>query len=714
MFTDLAIRVDALRRFADLGLGPLVDLAIRLVIAQGFFVSGVIKAANWQTALYLSANEYPVPWLDATTAAGLGIGIEMLGSILLAIGLLARPAALALAVLSLLIQIYYKALPEHLFWAILLGWIVVRGAGSLSLDALIAPQGARLPFPGSAALQRLAMWLDRFAAPLHQLFIRLWMAEIFWASGVNKIQSWDTTILLFAEEYKVPLLPPEMAAVLGTATELSMPVLLAFGFCTRLAALPLIAMTLVIQFTYLDKAEHWLWLLALALLVARGAGMLSIDTLLRNLAVRLIPVLAGKPPADLQRAPKVVIVGAGFAGLSAAKALRHAPAEVIVIDRHNYHLFQPLLYQVATACLSPADIAVPIREVLRGQPNTRVLLGRVDGIDTGLRHVRMGRQVVSYDYLIVATGARHGYFGHDEWEMAAPGLKKIEDATAIRARILSAFERAEASNDPMERQRLLTFVLVGAGPTGVELAGAIAELARFGMERDFRRIDPVSARVILVQAADRVLPVFPEALSESAKRQLEELGVEVRLDGRVEQIDDEGVVVNGTRIEARTVLWTAGVVASPAAKWLQAKADQAGRVEVGSDLSLPSRPEVFVVGDTALMRDAAGRPVPGLAPAAKQSGEYAARVILARLQGRSPPQAFMYRHLGSMATIGRKAAIADFGWLRLSGAPAWWLWGLVHVAFLVGARNRLAVMIDWFWSYLTFRRGTRLITGSEG
>lgn len=711
---DNLLRLDDLRRLAERGLGPFVDLAIRLLIAQGFFISGVVKAANWDTALYLSANEYPVPFLAPPTAAALGLAVELVGSVLLALGLAARPAALALGALSLVIQVYYLELPEHLFWAILCGWIVVRGAGPLSLDAMIAPQGARLPLPGSAALQKLLGALDRYAAPLHLLFIRLWMAEIFWASGLTKLESWDTTLLLFAEEYKVPLLPPELAALFGTATEISMPVLLAFGLGTRLAALPLIMMTLVIQFTYLDKAEHWLWLLSLAILATRGAGPLSLDWGLRRLAARFLPALEGRSAADPLFSPRVVIVGAGFGGLSAAKALRHAPANITVIDRRNYHLFQPLLYQVATAGLSPADIATPIREVLRDQPNTRVLLGRVNGVDTARRQVRLeGGGSVPYDFLILATGARHGYFGRDDWERVAPGLKKIDDATAIRARILSAFERAEATADETERRELLTFVLVGAGPTGVELAGAIAELAHFGMDRDFRNFDPAGTRVILVQAADRVLPVFPAALSASAKRQLEGLGVEVMLNAKVEAIDEKGVTVNGARIASRTVLWTAGVVASPAAKWLGLKGDPAGRLPVGPDLSVNGLPEVFAVGDTAAMAGADGRPVPGLAPAAKQSGEYAARVILARLTGREAPQRFAYRHLGSMATIGRKAAIADFGWLRLSGLPAWWLWGVVHVAFLVGARNRVAVLLDWFWSYLTFRRGIRLITGGE-
>jgi NADH dehydrogenase/putative oxidoreductase len=324
----------------------------------------------------------------------------------------------------------------------------------------------------------------------------------------------------------------------------------------------------------------------------------------------------------------------------------------------------------------------------------------------------MADQRVPYDYLVLATGASHSYFGRDEWGAFAPGLKRIEDATAVRRRMLVAFERAESTQDEDERRRLLTFVIVGGGPTGVELAGAIAELARYGLEQEFRNFDPASARVLLVQAGSRILPAFPEVLSARARQSLETLGVEVRLDSRVERIDAEGVTISGQRIEARTVLWAAGVVASPAARWLGAQADSAGRVKVASDLSVPGMPNVFVIGDTALALAWNGQPVPGLAPAAKQGGEYVARIIRARIEERRVPGPFVYRHLGSLATIGRKAAVADFGRLRLWGTPAWWLWGLVHVGFLVGMRNRVSVMLDWFWAYLTYRNGTRLITGA--
>ncbi|MGE5203962.1 MAG: NAD(P)/FAD-dependent oxidoreductase [Acidobacteriota bacterium] len=410
-------------------------------------------------------------------------------------------------------------------------------------------------------------------------------------------------------------------------------------------------------------------------------------------------------------APRIVIIGAGFAGLTAAKELGRATARVTVIDRRNHHLFQPLLYQVATAGLSPADIATPIRAILRKQRNTTVVLGRVTGIDTTARAVELGERRIPYDTLVVATGARHAYFGHDEWEPFAPGLKKIDDATEIRRRILLAFETAENTKDMEEWRRLLTFVVIGAGPTGVELSGATAELARKALATDFRNIDPRATRVVLVEAGPRVLPTFPEQLSRAAQRALEKLGVEVRLGKAVTRCDAAGAIVGGDRIEARTILWAAGVAASPAARWLGAESDRAGRVKVAPDLTLPGRPEIFVLGDTAAAIDAEGRPLPGIAPVAKQQGLYAAHVIRARLRGKPPPPPFHYRHIGNLATIGRKAAVADFGFVRLSGRLAWLLWGLVHIYFLIGFRNRAAVMLDWLWAYVTYQSGARLITG---
>ena len=408
----------------------------------------------------------------------------------------------------------------------------------------------------------------------------------------------------------------------------------------------------------------------------------------------------------------VVIIGGGFGGLTAARALRGAPVRVTLIDRRNSHLFQPLLYQVATAGLSPADIASPIRAILRRQRNVTVLLGKVTGIDIATKAVVTDQGRVAYDQLVVATGARHGYFNHEEWECFAPGLKKIEDATDIRGRILLAFEHAECTDDERERQRLLTFVIVGGGPTGVEMAGAIAELARVALA-DFRNIDPRSARVILIEGGSRVLANFPPSLSAIAKRALENLGVEVRLGVRVSRCDPEGVIIGNERIAAHTIIWAAGVMASPAAKWLDAEKDRAGRVVVGPDLTLPNHPDIFVIGDTALAKAADGKPLPGIAPVAKQQGVYVAHVIAARVQSRAAPKPFRYRHLGTMATIGRRSAVADFGKFHISGFIAWLIWGLVHVYFLVGFRNRIAVMMNWLWAYVTFGRGARLITGYD-
>jgi len=451
----------------------------------------------------------------------------------------------------------------------------------------------------------------------------------------------------------------------------------------------------------------------LALLAIFGGGVGSVDSALIQMFKRRFPQLAGQDAFSLEGLPRVVIVGAGFGGLSCAQALRGARVSVTLIDRGNYHLFQPLLYQVATAGLSPGDIAAPIRSLFRDCFNTRVLLGTVTGIDSSGRCVLLPGHEIPYDYLVLATGAAHSYFGKDQWQPYAPGLKRIEDATSIRGRLLRAFERAEATDDAEERLALLTFLIVGAGPTGVELAGAIAELARFGMEKEFRRFDPASSRVVLVQSAPRILPAFDAGLAAIAQRSLERMGVEVLLGGRVDQIDELGVSVGGKRIAARTVLWAAGVTASPAGKWLGCVMDSAGRVKVESDLSVSGHQNIFAIGDTALSMAWNKQPVPGLAPAAKQGGAFIGKLIRARISGKSGPGEFVYRHQGSLATIGRQAAVADFGRIKLWGAPAWWLWGVVHIGFLVGGRNRAATMINWFWSYLTYGGGIRLITSED-
>ncbi len=407
--------------------------------------------------------------------------------------------------------------------------------------------------------------------------------------------------------------------------------------------------------------------------------------------------------------PRVVIIGAGFGGLQAARALGNAPVEVVVIDRNNHHLFQPMLYQVATAGLSPADISAPIRSVLKREKNVNVVMAEVTGIDLERQCVRTERGEISYDYLIVATGAAHSYFGHDEWEPYAPGLKTIVDATAIRRKVLLAFELAETETDPERVRALLTFVLVGAGPTGVEMAGAIAELANHALAQDFRNINPQSARIILAEALPRILPTFPEDLAKKAHAALHRLGVEVRTGSPVESIDADGVVIGGKRVAAKTVIWTAGVAASPAGRWLGAEVDRAGRVKVEPDLTLPGHRNVFVIGDTAtLMQD--GKPLPGMAPVAMQEGRYVAARIARRVAGQEACKPFRYKNKGNLATVGRSFGIADLGRLRLTGFVGWIFWMAVHIFFLIGFRNRLIVMIQWVWAYLTYQRGARLIT----
>ncbi len=413
------------------------------------------------------------------------------------------------------------------------------------------------------------------------------------------------------------------------------------------------------------------------------------------------------------RLPHVVIVGGGFAGLWATRALATAPVRITLLDRGNHHLFQPLLYQVATAGLSAPDIAAPLRHILRRQRNVTVLMETVAGIDGAAREVRLEhRDALHYDYLLLASGATHAYFGRDEWEQHAPGLKTLDDALRIRRRILSAFEQAEAETDPAAKRALLTFAIVGGGPTGVELAGTLAEIARHTLKREFRRIDPREARVLLLEAGPRVLSTFPEPLSEKTRRQLHKLGVEVRTGAPVNAIDAEGVLLGDERIAARTVLWAAGVAASPLARTLGVPLDRAGRVPVQADLTVPGMPDVFVAGDLASVRRQDGRPVPGVAPAAKQMGRHVATAIRARLAGKPVPP-FRYRDFGNLATIGRMAAVVHLGRLRLSGALAWWFWLTAHIFFLIGFRNRLSVMLNWTWAYWSYQRAARIILGKD-
>ncbi|MGA8715560.1 MAG: FAD-dependent oxidoreductase [Roseiarcus sp.] len=674
-------------RVAGLAALPVLDLVARLGVGKSFFVSGMLKASNWPVALELARFEYPLPGIDPTTEAVAGFLVELLGSVLLMAGFLTRPAAAAMLVLALTSQIAYRQVDTNLFWIAVLGWQAVRGPGAISIDSAIAGGLRNSAAPFAETTLRIGAWLSQRLGPPFDLALRLWLAASL--AGLSPPDVFAT----------------ETLASLPSAFRLTAALLLAVGFATRPVAVVLGLWTLAVWASMTGGASPFYAALIFALLAGAGAGPLSLDAVVR----RFVEQAARRPDPP----PRVVIVGAGFAGVSCVQGLREEGADITLIDRNNYHLFQPLLYQVATAGLSPADIAAPVRAMFRDDPAIRVLRGTVTGIDIEARSVKVDGRDLAYDYLVLATGATHSYFGREDWRERAPGLKRLEDAVLMRARVLDAFERAEASLDPQERLKLLTFVICGGGPTGVELAGAIADLARFGLADEFRKIVPASARVVLIQAAPRLLPTFPEELSRAAFDSLARMGVEVRLNSRVEDVGRDAVVVNGERIETATALWAAGVVASPAARWLEQPADASGRLKVGPDLTVPGHPQIFAVGDTASAIAWNGGPAPGLAPAAKQAGAYVARVLRARFDNAPAPAPFRYRHWGSLATIGRKSAVADLGFVRLKGATAWWFWGAAHLLLLVGARNRASVLLSWLWAYATYRVGVQLITGVE-
>jgi NADH dehydrogenase/putative oxidoreductase len=693
-------------RFIERTAWPLTDLLIRLWIAQVFVMSGLRKVANWNVALYLAHFEYPLSWLDPVVAAYSGAAIELVGGMLIALGLMTRFAAIPLLVLSLVIQFNYQALDSHLLWAALFGWYILMGAGPISLDrAMRGLAVSAVPLAPSAI--RCGAWISTHLGPLYLLALRSFAAAaLLWAAAATT----DALPGRLQHAAVEAWLPVASAGPLAAGLALPAGVLLLAGLATRYTA----SLLMIVGATAgTSGAAGIYWFMLLALFALRGPGIASADGVLRQQMRRRFPRLAGKPAFALDGLPRVVIVGAGFGGLACAAALGRARVSVTIVDRANHHLFQPLLYQVATASLSPGDIAAPVRPLFRDAFNTQVRLGTVTGIDTRCRQVLLADGRLSYDYLVLATGATHSYFGQETWQVHAPGLKRIEDATEIRRRLLTAFEQAESVDDESERRALLTFLIVGGGPTGVELAGAIAELARHGMAKEFRRFDPSAARVMLVQAGPRILPAFPAKLSAIGRRSLERLGVEVLTDSRVEAIDEFGAHLNGRHIPARTVLWAAGVRASPAATWLGVTCDESGRIRVGADLAVPGLANVFAIGDTAASLAWNGTAVPGLAPAAKQGGAYVARVIRARVERRRSPSPFAYRHFGNLATIGRQSAVVDFGRIALWGAPAWWLWGLVHVGLLTGLRNRIATMVNWFWSYITLRSAFRLITGAD-
>ncbi|HXA36716.1 MAG TPA: FAD-dependent oxidoreductase [Steroidobacteraceae bacterium] len=684
---------------------PYIEFAIRLWIAKLFFVFGILQLTHWPLTLELASQENPIPFLAPEAAAFLSTAIYLVCAALLVLGFMTRYAALPLLALSFVTQLRYEPFDTQLFWIALSGWFVIHGAGALSLDNLLRRGLSDSAVPLIPAIIKVSTWLRMRVGPLYVAFLRVWL-------GLALLMA------VYADTHRLVLdniarwFPLDVAVRIPAGAALMGGILLVIGAGTRYVATALLV-SLVAASVVDPRATDSIYLLMfLAILAIYGGGGISIDRATQRLRDRFFPVGKASGLNVLQGLPRVVIVGAGFGGLRCAQALRDVPAAVTLIDRTNYHLFQPLLYQVATAALSPGDIATPARQMFRNSPSTRLLLGTVTAVDTARQMVSTQNGEIPYDYLVLATGATHSYFGQEAWAPFAPGLKRVEDALEIRRRILTAFERAEATSVEAEREGLLTFLIVGGGPTGVELAGAIAELARYGLENDFRAFDPSKARVILVQAAPRLLPSFPERLANTAQRSLEQLGVEVHLGGRVDHIDAMGVSVNGRRIEARTVLWAAGVSASPAAMWLNAAADKAGRLIVEGDLRVPGLANVFGIGDTVASNGWKGELVPGLAPAAKQGGAYVAKQIRALIEAKHTLPAFRYRHYGSLATIGRKAAVADFGFLRLSGAPAWWLWGIVHLGFMLDVRNRVSTLINWFWAYLRFGGSIRLITGS--
>jgi NADH dehydrogenase FAD-containing subunit len=649
-------------------------LAARTWLSQAIFVH--------QIMMMMRAGGFPgAPPVGDTL-------IRSLAPLLLATGLATRPVALLLVLGGG--QDLSRG-PLAGAQAVLLIWLLIGGAGPLSVDFLLRSGLTRVPVWAVRLISQLYAASDALGELILPLGTRVFLATTI-AGGIG-LAIWPVpfTGALVTAPWWIILL--SWALLLGVATR---PV--ALVLCTLV---PPILLSDGIS----DRFEVVVLLLLLAV---KGPGWLSLDGAALGWAGNNLRMRSRNDEA----VPHVVVVGGGFGGVAAARSLRWTACRITLIDRRNHYLFQPLLYQVATAALSPADIALPIRSLLRDQRNVTVRLGEVVGVDQAAREVLLPAERLSFDYLVLATGAQHSYFGRDEWAAYAPGLKSIEDATAMRSRMLLAFEQAESERDPAKRDAWLTFVVVGGGPTGVELAGALAELARIGLEKEYRMIDPAAARVILVQSAPRVLPAFSAVLSAHAERSLRDLGVEIRTHAKVTQIDENGVEIDGLRIAAQTTFWAAGVAASPAARWLGQAGDKSGRVIVDDNLAVLGCPGIFAIGDTAASNGWAGSGVPGLAPAAKQQGRHAAAVIRAAIKGHPAPGAFHYRHYGNLATIGRLSAVVEVHRIRLWGAPAWWLWGLAHVLLLAGGRNRATVVLNWVWAYVTYRRGSRLITGT--
>lgn len=719
MFTDLLRWFGGVLAISDRVLVPGMELVRRITIGQIFLSAAIMKYTDWARGVPLPDESTTLGFINGLTYTYVGVGLEILAAVLLMVGLMTRFAAFALLCLALIAQVASQASNAQVFWIILFGYWCVNGAGRTSLDYML--RGLRnSALPLARTLNRVFSFLTDRVRPVYLFFIRVWIAAVLYVAGHTAMEVMpllpSLEFLAYHPQHSVLRMMDNsfwITVVTGVGA-----LAIVLGLATRLAAfISFVTIGVITQHVdagAVQRTEFVYWTMLLTILFFAGPGKLSLDHLIRRYVGALFPQMDGQSKLNVEGLPHVVIVGAGFGGITAASALRTTACRITLIDKHNYHLFQPLLYQVATASLSPSDIATPIRNFFRDQQNIRVMLGEVSGVDKGTQRVMMRDGAsLRYDYLVLATGARHSYFGKDEWADFAPGMKRIEDAIGVRAKLLKAFEAAENTDDPVARDALLSFVIVGGGPTGVELAGALAELAHKGMEDEFRRIDPKKAKIFLVEAGPRLLAAFPEALSAYTKTALEKLGVTVLVGGRVETIDASGVVISGQRIAAANVFWAAGVQASPAAQWMGGEADRAGRLKVGKDLTVPGAGNVYAIGDTVLADVWKGKPMPGLAPAAKQSGAFVAKHIRARIEGATPKAEFKYRHMGSLATIGRRAAVADFGKLRMQGPLAWWFWGAVHVLFLANLQSRLAVVFEWCWAYITYKRSTRLITESN-
>jgi NADH dehydrogenase FAD-containing subunit/uncharacterized membrane protein YphA (DoxX/SURF4 family) len=662
---------------------PWLLLATRVWFGQVVLVHQIMAMAQ--------SNDAGLPGASLHAPSSVEAALHGIVPLLLTAGLLTRPIALVLLVGG------YGSIglgPGGATLA-LLAWLLVLGPGTLSLDALLERGLAWAPLGPARQIRKIYALIERYCSPVLLLASRAGIA-----ASLSLASALTPSLFGQAAHRDLATLfayPSWGAAILAFC--------IAVGCVTRPAML-IYAVMVPLAGIAMSMDDRLAILLLLLMFVATGPGIVSVDQWL----ARWVLNSAEKEEGGLDRYPQVVVVGGGFGGIATVRGLRKSRCRITLIDQRNHHLFQPLLYQIATAALSPGEIATPIRSLFRGQRNVQVRLGRVTGIDAATREVVIGAARVKFDYLVLATGARHSYFGNDHWAPYAPGLKSIEDATSIRSRLLRAFEEAETAADEAARSAWLTFVIVGGGPTGIELAGAIAELAHHGMDQEYRTIDPSTSRVILIHAGPRVLPTFPPSLSAAAEHSLRKLGVTVYLDTRVLGVDQHGADLGEDRIASRTILWAAGVAASPVARWLNQPEDGSGRIKVSDDLSVPAVEGVYAIGDTASSLGWKGAAVPGLAPAAKQQGKYAARVIDSQLAGRRPPPPFRYKHFGSLATVGRQAAVAEIGPIRMWGAPAWWFWGAAHIAFLTGGPNRAKVMLDWFWAYVTYRRSTRLIT----